>query len=295
MDNLYDDIQNTLKSWGENLGLVPKPIVSPLPDQATLDTPVKAFQAKDTLQRMERAHLDPNPKVYGPNEGQIKYPDWMANAPTPTLSQGTPNRDMVVRKLAGNNITPTPTVPMRTSTLGVATQEQSGQYPQQYSAFSDFTTTQVPQNLQPIIYNAAQQYGVNPAILASLLFSEHGLIADNNKTFNRDPNTGAIIPGNYDRGIAQINAKAHPEITDEQAFDPNFAIPWAAKTLSGHIKNLGGDINRGIAAYNVGEGGAQIQGPTPSGLGPRGQAYLNKVAAGLTPDLRKKLGIILAQ
>lgn len=35
-----------------------------------------------------------------------------------------------------------------------------------------------------------------------------------------------------DRGIVQINSYWHPEVTDEQAFDPYWAIDWAAKEIS---------------------------------------------------------------
>lgn len=35
-----------------------------------------------------------------------------------------------------------------------------------------------------------------------------------------------------DRGLNQINENAHPDITDEQAFDPAFAINYTAKRLS---------------------------------------------------------------
>lgn len=34
-----------------------------------------------------------------------------------------------------------------------------------------------------------------------------------------------------DRGLSQINENAHPDITDEQAFDPVFAIDYTAKRL----------------------------------------------------------------
>lgn len=147
------------------------------------------------------------------------------------------------------------------------------------SAFSDFTTTDVPSNLQPLIYKSAMNAGVDPNVFASLLFSEHGL--------QTTPGINRNADGSYDRGIAQINTKQHPEVTDQQALDPNFAIPYAANLLGNHIKNLG-DINKGIAAYNVGEGGATAN---QGGVGPMGQAYIDKIANGLSPSLLKKLGI----
>ena len=34
-----------------------------------------------------------------------------------------------------------------------------------------------------------------------------------------------------DRGIVQINSKAHPEVSDECAFDPQCALQWAAERI----------------------------------------------------------------
>lgn len=153
------------------------------------------------------------------------------------------------------------------------------------SDFSGFTTAPVPQEYSQTILEASKRYGVRPQVLASLLFSESGF---NPKAIN------ANDPSSIDRGIAQINTKAYPNISDEQAYDPNFAIDFAARTLSENQKHFG-DINRAIAAYNVGQGGANVKGPTVSGLGPKGQAYLDKIAKGLSPELRRELGIKLSE
>lgn len=42
----------------------------------------------------------------------------------------------------------------------------------------------------------------------------------------------SLADNGEDRGIVQINRKHHPEITDEQAFDPDWALNWAAKEIS---------------------------------------------------------------
>lgn len=142
-----------------------------------------------------------------------------------------------------------------------------------------FTTSAVPSDYQNLITKSAAQNKINPALLASLLFTEHG--------FSRTPGINKNPDGSYDRGPAQINTSTHPEITDAQAMDPQFAIPWAAKTLASHIRNLG-SVAKGIAAYNVGEGGATAN---KGNLGERGKAYLQKVLKGLSPDLIKQLGL----
>jgi len=54
-----------------------------------------------------------------------------------------------------------------------------------------------------------------------------------------------------DRGIAQINSFWHPNVDDNEAFDPSFAIPWSARYLSENISSLG-DIEAGVVAHNTG-------------------------------------------
>jgi soluble lytic murein transglycosylase-like protein len=54
-----------------------------------------------------------------------------------------------------------------------------------------------------------------------------------------------------DRSLNQINSNSHPEVSDDQAYDPSFSIPWAAKYLKDAINAIG-DVDAGLAAYNVG-------------------------------------------
>lgn len=149
------------------------------------------------------------------------------------------------------------------------------------------------------IVKSSNDNGLHPALLAGLLFQESGIETgktNSQPVYNQngqpviDPKTGKQLIS-IDRGIAQINNIAHPEVSDAQANDPNFAIPWAAKEIAYNIKHFNGDINRAIAAYNVGRGGANIQGPEVYGGGPKGQTYLNNLAQNLSPELQKYLGL----
>lgn len=281
---MYGAISQGAQHIGLNLPQKQFNYVSPLPEmetQAMRDPGYRAWIAQDQA-AVASAKKDAGPVMINKT---VQYPDWMANAPkkgipvaTPKVPQGVP--------LGQARVQPTITPTQAPQVLGATA--PAGNYPE----FKQFTTAPIPANLQALIYDAARKTGIHPAILASVLFSEHGFIADQNKTYNRDEQ-GNIIPNNYDRGIAQINSIAHPDITDQQAFDPSFAIPWAANRLSAAQQHFN-NYNRAIASYNVGMGGANIQGPTPSGMGPRGQLYLNKVAAGLSPELRQQLGIVYA-
>lgn len=137
-------------------------------------------------------------------------------------------------------------------------------------------------DIAKIIVSSARKHKIDPSLLAAVLFNESGF---NPKAVNQN------TPGNVDRGIAQINSTAFPNVTDEQAYDPNFAVDFAGRLMRQNIDYFGGDISRGIAAYNVGRGGAGVRGPAPFGGGPTGQGYLDRVSLNLTPDFAQSLGI----
>lgn len=54
-----------------------------------------------------------------------------------------------------------------------------------------------------------------------------------------------------DRGLAQINSFWHPDVTDDEAFNPAFSIAWAADYLASNLEALE-DIEAAVAAHNVG-------------------------------------------
>jgi hypothetical protein len=58
-----------------------------------------------------------------------------------------------------------------------------------------------------------------------------------------------------DHGIMQINAKAHPEITLQEAFMPSFALSYFARSIATVYAKLN-DWDCAVAAWNVGGGGA---------------------------------------
>ena len=90
------------------------------------------------------------------------------------------------------------------------------------------------------IWDAGHKYNINSLMLCKQLNLESGF----------DPAAvGYVDP--RDRGLAQINSYWHPEVSDEEAFDPAFSIPWAAKYLSDNMKALG-DLDAALAAHNVG-------------------------------------------
>ena len=58
-----------------------------------------------------------------------------------------------------------------------------------------------------------------------------------------------------DLGIVQINMRAHPDISREHAFEPEWALDYLAASLRRAHGSLG-DWDAAVAAWNVGGGGA---------------------------------------
>lgn len=71
-----------------------------------------------------------------------------------------------------------------------------------------------------IIDSYATKYGVESDLLASIISCESG--------FNRY----ALGDQGQSRGLSQIHAIYHPEISDSEAYDPDFAIRFLAKSIS---------------------------------------------------------------
>ncbi len=74
------------------------------------------------------------------------------------------------------------------------------------------------ESIEDKINRIAGEYGIATTSLYNLAKCESKLkpMADNG----------------FDRGLVQINREAWPEITDEQAFDPDFALNFAAKKIA---------------------------------------------------------------
>jgi soluble lytic murein transglycosylase-like protein len=121
-----------------------------------------------------------------------------------------------------------------------------------------------PTPYDPIIAQAAQQYGVDAQVLKRLLGTE--------SSFNPKA-VGAMTPQGQAHGIAQIMTQIHG-VPVERAQDPAFAIPFAAQLLAQNLKKANGDYTTALQMYKgaVSEGGkARMAGPIAEILGGGGQ------------------------
>lgn len=104
-----------------------------------------------------------------------------------------------------------------------------------------------PEWAKPMITSLAQKYGVNTFVLSSQIRNESGF-NPTARGYNRDK-YGNVI--STDRGIAQINDYWHPEISNKQADDPQWAMDWMARTMAEKFKRHG-DWGKALSEYNTG-------------------------------------------
>lgn len=91
-------------------------------------------------------------------------------------------------------------------------------------------TLNVPENILSIVQDAAAKYQVPVDLLLSVMWQE----SKYNPNARNTKNPG----GGIDRGIAQINSKYHPDVTDKQAYDPYFAIDMLARDTAATHANM---------------------------------------------------------
>lgn len=97
----------------------------------------------------------------------------------------------------------------------------------------------VPQDLRDASNTAATKYNMPASILLALANTETGM-----KNINE-------IGGGLGRGYFQIDLGQHPNITQDQAMDPNFAADYAANLLNNRVSRYN-NVSNGVRKYNGG-------------------------------------------
>lgn len=118
-----------------------------------------------------------------------------------------------------------------------------------------FNAAIVPNNLGPVIQQAAQTNGVNPSFIAALAEIESGF------------NLGSTSYNGSSFGVMQINRAAHPQFFAQQNWkDPQANINYGAQYYSGLLKKYGDPVAAAMA-YNAGPGDydAYLKGQLPDG------------------------------
>ncbi len=148
------------------------------------------------------------------------------------------NKDNFLRSVVGQ--------PTQSVSNNLRSMQLPSLFPKTYAAEGRMLLANVPEEYSQEIINAANANGIKPETLA-------GMLAKESWDFNPKYVSGYHQDGSG-RGIAGIDKAAHPEIPDEQAFNPKFSINWAAKEL-GSLKEATGSEFDALRAYNGGLSG----------------------------------------
>lgn len=115
---------------------------------------------------------------------------------------------------------------------------------------------------EPLIAQAAAQYGLDPAVLHGLIEQESGF----------DPaarsSAGAL-------GLTQLMPGTAASLGVTEPLNPAQSIAGGARYLSEQMQRFGGNTADALAAYNAGPGAVQSYGGVPPY--PETQAYVSKV------------------
>jgi soluble lytic murein transglycosylase-like protein len=107
-----------------------------------------------------------------------------------------------------------------------------------------------PQDLRPLIHSSAQQAGIDPVLLESLVAAESDF---NPRTVS---NKGAM-------GLTQLMPGTARALGVGDPLDPAQNLAGGAKYLAQMLKSFGGDERLALAAYNAGPGAVKKFGGVP--------------------------------
>lgn len=65
---------------------------------------------------------------------------------------------------------------------------------------------------------------------------------------------------NADLGFSQINGRAHPDMSEDERFNPTLAFEFTDEYLTSALRQLGGNMTDAIVSYNLGVGGRNSSG-----------------------------------
>jgi soluble lytic murein transglycosylase-like protein len=127
---------------------------------------------------------------------------------------------------------------------------------------SDTTASGAASTYSAAINAAGERYGVDPALLQSVIQQESG--------FNPNATSSAGA-----QGLMQLMPSTAASLGVTDPYDPNQSIDAGARYLSKELSNYGGDTSLALAAYNAGGGAVSRYGGIPPY--PETQNYVQSV------------------
>lgn len=263
-NSIFDQIFKNISNFGQ--GLVNNssgPIVSPLPEKDTLDTPGKLNYVQQNERNMWAAHdynqgikngTIPEPTPYPP----FQYPDWMANAITPKavdaiklIRQANPNLKMSDADIAvyynkyGDKLTQGLSFKPTTSVYA-SIQNNAPIQPIPNNNISNQLPTFKFQNE---VNQVSKASGLTPNDFHLLRAGENK--AENPLAINKN-NDGTV-----DVGLYQINTNANNVDEIKRLQNPLYNTQKAADIWKSRMQILQDPV-LAIGSYNLGAGGAVL-------------------------------------
>jgi hypothetical protein len=172
--------------------------------------------------------------------------------PTPAVSLVVRSQPAALIPVIQPEVTTVELAPQAPPTAGVVDASHSPVAP----VLTGKVVPETPPDLRQPILAAATRFDVPSDVLSAALARESA-------NFNPKYVFGFHVDGTG-RGIAGIDKKYHPEVSDAQAFDPVFGINWEAQTLGSLIAKNKGDVYSALREYN---GGPNFASDRPGYLG----------------------------
>lgn len=225
--------------------LVGRPAVSPIRDDPYTAAKRKAYEFLDSIHGQASAAVDRGVKSAGQMIKQTASDTWTTvlkklptgesqpivirwATPTPFQAQAKEPTGQVKGAQAPKQPTPTAEPDQKIATRAANRSDVR------------FSSDQLKYAQQ--VRSDAQKYGANPDVLEAIA---------NNESSLRPTTTPNINARETSYGPFQINLKAHPEITKEQASDYNFAVKWASDRINNAARIFPDSIEQQILYYNV--------------------------------------------
>jgi soluble lytic murein transglycosylase-like protein len=130
------------------------------------------------------------------------------------------------------------------------------------STTSTSATAVTPSTFSGQIDAAAQRYGVDPALISSVIHQESG--------FNPNATSSAGAAG-----LMQLMPATAQSLGVSNPYDPSEAIDGGTRYLKSLLDKFGGNTELALAAYNAGPGAVEQYGGVPPY--PETQNYVNSI------------------
>jgi soluble lytic murein transglycosylase-like protein len=156
-------------------------------------------------------------------------------------------------------------LPILDGSFAAAVQQAMGQPGQPDSSAAPSAPAMVPPaQIEALVGNSSEQWGVDPALVKAIIANESGFNA------NATSSVGA-------QGLMQLMPGTAAGLGVSDSYDPAQNVSGGTRYIKGLLERFNGDIPKAVAAYNAGPGAVEKYGGVPPY--PETQNYVQNVLA----------------